>query len=47
MAGTWQPLTYQPPFQACTMLLLTDGSVFVNGYQSTQNWKLVPDSDGS
>ena len=47
MAGTWQPLTNQPPFQACTMLLLTDGSVFVNGYQSTQNWKLVPDSDGS
>jgi len=31
MAGTWQPLTNQPPFQACTMLLLTDGSVFVNG----------------
>ncbi len=47
MAGTWQPLTNQPPFQANTMLLLTDGSVFVNGYQSTQNWKLVPDSDGS
>ncbi len=47
MAGTWQPLTNQPPFQANTMLLLTDGSVFVNGYLSTQCWKLVPDSDGS
>lgn len=47
MPGTWQPLTNQPPFQACTMLLLTDGSVFCNGYQSVQTWKLVPDQDGS
>ena len=47
MAGTWAPLTNQPPFQANTMLLLTDGSVFCNGYQSRQCWKLVPDVDGS
>jgi len=47
MAGTWQPLTNQPPFQACTMLLLTDGSVFCNGYQSVQCWKLVPNDEGS
>ena len=47
MAGTWQPLTNQPPFQANTMLLLTDGSVFCNAYQSVQCWKLVPDDDGS
>ncbi len=47
MAGTWQPLTTQPPFQACTMLLLTDGSVFCNAYLSVQCWKLVPDDDGS
>ena len=47
MAGTWQPLTNQPPFQACTMLLLTDGSVFCNAYQSVQCWKLVPDAHGS
>lgn len=47
MAGTWQPLTNQPPFQANTMLLLTDGSVFCNAYQSVQCWKLVPDADGS
>jgi hypothetical protein len=47
MAGTWQPLTNQPSFQACTMLLLTDGSVFCNAYQSVQCWKLIPDADGS
>jgi Kelch motif len=47
VAGTWQPLTNQPPFQACTMLLLTDGSVFCNAYQSVQCWKLIPDEDGS
>ena len=47
MAGTWQPLTNQPAFQANTMLLLTDGSVFCNAYQSVQCWKLIPDSGGS
>ena len=47
MAGTWQPLTNQPAFQANTMLLLTDGSVFCNAYQSVQCWKLVPDGGGS
>jgi len=47
MAGTWQPLTNQPAFQANTMLLLTDGSVFCNAYQSLQCWKLTPDDGGS
>lgn len=47
MAGTWQPLTNQPAFQANTMLLMTDGSVFCNAYQSVQCWKLVPDGGGS
>src|ERR1700693_1548403 len=48
MPGTWQPLTNQPPFQACTMLLLTDGSVFCNAYYSSADcWRLIPDHDGS
>jgi hypothetical protein len=47
MPGTWQPLTNQPPFQACTMLLLTDGSVFCNAYYSSADcWRLIPDNDG-
>jgi hypothetical protein len=29
------------------MLLLTDGSIFCNAYQSVQCWKLVPDAHGS
>ena len=48
MPGTWQPLTNQPPFQACTMLLLTDGSVFCNAYYSSADcWRFIPDNDGS
>ena len=48
MPGTWQPLTNQPTFQACTMLLLTDGSVFCNAYYSSGDcWRLRPDAFGS
>jgi hypothetical protein len=48
MPGTWQPLTNQPSFQACTMLLLTDGSVFCNAYYTSADcWRLRPDEFGS
>mgnify|MGYP003337723356 FL=1 len=47
-AGTWKKLTNPNPQFACgTMLLLTDGTVMVEGYDS-QTWsKLTPDSTGS
>jgi hypothetical protein len=56
MSGTWQTLTAsQPPVNAGTMLLLTDGSVLchdepnVNGGASGSNrwYKLSPDSNGN
>jgi len=51
MAGSWQPLTNQPTFNASTMLLLTDGTVmcFDEGAASggTPNvWQLTPDAFG-
>src|SRR2546428_12643912 len=47
MAGTWQPLVYQPPFGASTMLLLTDGTVFCQENASANWWRLTPDQFGN
>ncbi|HEV2028336.1 MAG TPA: hypothetical protein VGS16_07360 [Candidatus Dormibacteraeota bacterium] len=47
MAGTWKPLVNTPPFNASTMLLLTDGSVMCHVYYSRDWWKLTPDTSGS
>lgn len=47
MAGTWQPLVYQPPFGASTMLLLTDGTVFCQENGSRNWWRLTPDQFGN
>ena len=50
-AGSWTSLAHQPPFQAGTALLLTDGTVMVqqmsNGFGTGQWWKLTPDNAGS
>jgi Ca2+-binding RTX toxin-like protein len=47
--GTWTALTHTiPSEQASTMLLLSDGSVMVQGGQESEVWyKLVADSSGS
>src|SRR5690242_19323158 len=47
-AGTWAPLVHQPPFNACALQLLTDGTVFVQAYyQNSACWKLTPDANGN
>jgi len=47
MAGTWQGLVNQPPFQTSTMLLLSDGRVMVQE-EATPHWHaLTPDAGGS
>src|SRR5690348_6002842 len=47
MPGKWQPLLHQPPFNASTMLLLTDGRVMVQE-EATAHWHaLTPDANGS
>ncbi|HEV7676687.1 MAG TPA: kelch repeat-containing protein [Candidatus Angelobacter sp.] len=50
-AQTWTPLIHQPPFQAGTALLLTDGTVMTQqmsgGFGTGQWWKLTPDNTGS
>jgi hypothetical protein len=43
----WQPLNNQPPFNADTMLLLTDGSVMCHEYLSPNWHRLVPDNTGN
>jgi len=46
--GTWTPLTRQAPDFTGTMLLLTDGTVMVQGYSPGNNWmRLTPDATGS
>ena len=48
MEATWTPLTNLAPDFAGTMLLLTDGTVMVQGYTPASHWmKLTPDSTGS
>ena len=45
-AGTWTRITNTPPFNASEPLLLTDGTVIVQEY-GTSNWyKLTPDING-
>ena len=46
--GTWTPLKRQAPDFTGTMLLLTDGTVMVQGYSPGNNWmRLTPDATGS
>jgi len=47
-AASWTPLTKAALDNAGTMLLLTDGTVMVQGYSPGNNWmRLTPDSTGS
>ena len=47
MAGNWQALVNQPPFNTSTMILLTDGRVMVQE-EATPHWHaLTPDQTGS
>ena len=47
MAGNWQALVSQPPFNTSTMILLTDGRVMVQE-EATPHWHaLTPDQTGS
>ncbi len=47
MPGTWKPLKNQPPFNAGTMLLLTDGTIMCQDTGTPNWWKLTPDAFGS
>jgi hypothetical protein len=45
--GTWTALTNPAPDGTGTMLLLTDGTVMVQGYNPGNNWmRLTPDATG-
>lgn len=47
MAGSWQALANQPPFNTSTMILLTDGRIMVQE-ENTSHWHaLTPDKTGS
>lgn len=47
MAGSWEALVNQPPFNTSTMILLTDGRVMVQE-ENTPHWHaLSPDKTGS
>lgn len=46
MTGKWQILLNPPPFDASTMLLLTDGSVMCQQYGSRYWWLLRPSPAG-
>ncbi len=46
-AGTWTKLTNQPTVNTDTALLLTDGTVMMHQYNSTNWWRLTPDNTGS
>jgi hypothetical protein len=43
----WQKLTNQPTFNTDTALLLTDGTVMMHQYNSTNWWRLTPSIGGS
>jgi hypothetical protein len=46
-AGTWTTLTNQAPDFTGTLLLLTDGTLMVQGYDPASNWmRLSPDGTG-
>jgi|SRR5215813_845329 len=46
-AQSWQPLNNQPPFNASTALLLTDGTVMVQRVEASEWYRLTPDAFGS
>jgi hypothetical protein len=46
-AQSWTPLNHQPSFGASTALLLTDGTVMVQPFESNNIWRLTPDDTGS
>jgi hypothetical protein len=46
-SSKWQKLTNQPTFNTDTALLLTDGTVMMHQYNSTNWWKLTPSITGS
>ncbi|HMF02982.1 MAG TPA: hypothetical protein VKK06_24045, partial [Terriglobia bacterium] len=47
-AATWNRLTFLSPDSAGTMILLTDGTVMVQGHNPGNNWmRLTPNSTGS
>jgi hypothetical protein len=47
LAQSWHPLANKAPFRAGVPLLLTDGSVLVHDFGSSNWWKLSPDLTGS
>ncbi len=46
-AGTWTPLVNQAPEEPGMMMMLSDGTVAVNGFANNTWYKLTPDSTGS
>jgi hypothetical protein len=47
LAQSWQPLANKAPFRAGVPLLLTDGTLLVHDFGSSNWWKLKPDATGS
>jgi hypothetical protein len=45
--GKWQKLKNQPSFDTDTAMVLTDGTVMMHEYNSTNWWRLTPSSTGS
>jgi hypothetical protein len=45
--GTWTKLANQPKFQTDTALVLTDGTIMMHAYNSTNWWRLTPDITGN
>jgi hypothetical protein len=46
-AQSWKPLVHQPTFQTDTALLLTDGTVMMHEYSTSNWWRLTPNNKGS
>jgi len=44
---TWQPLTNPAPFAAGVSLLLTDGTLMVQNFGTSNWWRLTPDQTGT
>ena len=47
LSQTWTPLKNQPSFSANVGLVLTDGTVMVQDYGSSNWWRLTPDNKGN
>jgi hypothetical protein len=47
ITSNWKKLVNQPTFNTDTALLLTDGTVMMHQYNSTNWWRLTPDNTGS